>query len=113
MVCPLSDIRSTVGHRGVIIQTARSVVAFGDGRRSGTAQTENTVRHTTYYRIRGMVVDDGGRSTGVLLYQQNCAPRDRPGIRSLDTIQYNSTLLSGKREICVQRSNKTVYKIQW
>ena len=39
-----------------------------DGRRSGTAQTENTVRHTKYGRIRGMVVGEGGRSTGVLLY---------------------------------------------
>ena len=35
-----------------------------DGRRSGTIQTENTVRHTKYGRIRGMVVDEGGRSTG-------------------------------------------------
>ena len=39
-----------------------------DGRRSETAQTENTVRHTKYGRIRGMVVGEGGRSTGVLLY---------------------------------------------
>ena len=38
-----------------------------DGRRSGIAQTENTVRHTKYGRIRGMVVGEGGRSTGVLL----------------------------------------------
>ena len=38
-----------------------------DGRRPGTAQTENTVRHMKYGRIRGMVVDEGGRSTGVLL----------------------------------------------
>ena len=29
------------------------------------AQTENTLRHTN--RIRGMVVGEGGRSTGVLL----------------------------------------------
>ena len=41
---------------------------LGDGRRSGTAQTENTVRHTKYGRIRGMVVDEGGCSTGVLVY---------------------------------------------
>ena len=32
------------------------------------SQTENTVRHTKYGRIRGMVVGEGGRSTGVLLY---------------------------------------------
>ena len=38
-----------------------------DGRRSGIAQTENTVRHTNYGRIRGMGVGEGGRSTGVLL----------------------------------------------
>ena len=35
-----------------------------DGRRSGITQTENTVRHTKYGRIRGMVVGEGGRSTG-------------------------------------------------
>ena len=29
---------------------------------------ENAVRHTKSGRIRGMVVDEGGRSTGVLLY---------------------------------------------
>ena len=39
-----------------------------DGRRSGITQTENTVRHTKYGRIRGMVVGEGGHSTGVLLY---------------------------------------------
>ena len=32
-----------------------------------TAQTENSVRHTKSCRIRGMVVDECGRSTGVLL----------------------------------------------
>ena len=44
---------------------------WGDGRQSGTVQTENTVRHTKYGRIRGMVVDEGGCSTGVLLYLIN------------------------------------------
>ena len=39
-----------------------------DGRWSGIVQTENTVRHTKYGRIRGMDVGEGGRSTGVLLY---------------------------------------------
>ena len=39
-----------------------------DGRWSGIVQTENTVRHTKYGRIRGMVAGEGGRSTGVLLY---------------------------------------------
>ena len=43
---------------------------LGDGRRSGTAQTENTVLHTKYGRIRRMVVDEGGRSTGGLRYSQ-------------------------------------------
>ena len=44
---------------------------LGDCCRSGTAQTENTVLRTKYYgRIRGMVVDEGGHSTGGLLYSQ-------------------------------------------
>ena len=38
-----------------------------DGRWSGIVQTENTLRHTKYGRIRGMVVGEGVRSTGVLL----------------------------------------------
>ena len=38
-----------------------------DSRWSGIVQTENTVRHTKYGRIRGMVTGEGGRSTGVLL----------------------------------------------
>ena len=41
-----------------------------NGRWSGIAQTENTVRHTKYGRITGMVVGESGRSTGVLLYHQ-------------------------------------------
>ena len=42
------------------------------GRRSGTVQTDNPVGHTKYHgRTRGMVVDEGGRPTGVLLYQLN------------------------------------------
>ena len=41
---------------------------LGDGRRPGTVQTENTVRHTKFGRTRGMIVDEGVRSTGVLLY---------------------------------------------
>ena len=41
-----------------------------DCRWSGIIQTENTVRHPTYGRIRGIVVGEGGRSTGVLLYQE-------------------------------------------
>ena len=40
-----------------------------DGRWSGIVQTENTVRHWKYGRIRGMVVGEGGRSSGVLLYE--------------------------------------------
>ena len=39
---------------------------LGDGRRSGTIQT---VRHTKYDRIKGMVINEGGRSTEVLLYE--------------------------------------------
>ena len=52
--------------RGIKFHLTRSLVAFEDGRRSGTTQTENTVRQTKYGRIRGMVVGEGGRSTGVL-----------------------------------------------
>ena len=37
-----------------------------DGRWSGIVQTENTVHHPKYGRIR--VVGEGGRATGVLLY---------------------------------------------
>ena len=29
-----------------------------------------TIRHTKYGRIRGMVVDEAGRSSGVLLYSK-------------------------------------------
>ena len=52
--------------RGRKFHLTRSLVAR-DGRWSGIVQTENTVRHTKYGRIRGMVAGDGGRSTGVLL----------------------------------------------
>ena len=34
-------------------------------------QTESTVRHTKCGRMRRMVVGEGGRSTGVLLYIEN------------------------------------------
>ena len=54
--------------RGVKFHLTGRWLRLRDGRRSGTAQTENTVRHTKYGRIRGMVVGEGGRSTGVLLY---------------------------------------------
>ena len=47
-----------------------------DGRQSGIAQTENNVRHTKYGRIGGMVVGEGGRSTGVLLYTASCDIQD-------------------------------------
>ena len=42
-------------------------LTLSDGRWSGIAQIENTVRHTKYGHIRGMVVGEGGSSTGVLL----------------------------------------------
>ena len=35
-------------------------------------RTETTVRHTKCGRMRGMVVGEGGRSSGVLLYSQLC-----------------------------------------
>ena len=34
-------------------------------------RTETPVRHTKCGRMRGMVVGEGGRSSGVLLYIQN------------------------------------------
>ena len=49
-----------------------------DGRWSGIVQTENTVRHTKYGRIRGVVAGEGGRSTGVLLYTGS----ERPAVGS-------------------------------
>ena len=76
MCCPLLDIHSTVVLEYAMWSSAREKIpsdpvagrVLGDGRRSETVQAENTVRHTKYGRIRGMVVDEGGRSTGVLLY---------------------------------------------
>ena len=49
----------------------RSLVAFG--RRSGTVQTENTVRHSKHGRrpAGGMVVGEGGHYTGVLLHDNS------------------------------------------
>ena len=44
----------------------RGMVIGEGGRRSGTAQTENTVRHTKYGRIRGMVIGEGGRRSGTV-----------------------------------------------
>ena len=71
MCCPLSDIHSTVVLEYAMRSSAREKipsdpVAGRVSRRSGTVQTENTVRHTKYGRIRGMVVGEGGRSTGVI-----------------------------------------------
>ena len=43
-----------------------------DGRSWGIRiRTETTVRHTKCGRMRGMVVGEGGRSSGVLLYKAN------------------------------------------
>ena len=42
-----------------------------DGRSWGIRiRTETTARHTKYGRMRGMVVGEGGRSSGVLLYNK-------------------------------------------
>ena len=38
--------------------------------REGFVYTQNAVRHTKCGRMRGMVVGEGGRSSGVLLYTQ-------------------------------------------
>ena len=45
-------------------------------------RTETTVRHTKCGRMRGMVVGEGGRSSGVLLYDnremyENCGIQQR------------------------------------
>ena len=60
----LSSARDTIPSDPVVGR----VCGLWDGRWARTTQTENTVRHTKYGRIRGMVVGEGGRSTGVLLY---------------------------------------------
>ena len=39
-----------------------------------------TVRHTKYGRIRGMVVGEGGRSSGVLLYNNDENLHSRFGV---------------------------------
>ena len=54
------------------LQMARSLVAF----RGWSSVRDRTNRkhcssHEKYARIRGMVVDEGGHSTGVLLYRIN------------------------------------------
>ena len=80
MCCPLlgHSFHSRSGIRDVVVREGENSIwpgrwsRFGgwlpDGRRLETVQAENTVRHTKYGRIRGMVVDEGGRSTGALLY---------------------------------------------
>ena len=51
-------------HIGVVV-----FIYKRDGRSCGIRiQTECTVRHTKCGRMRGMVVGEGGRSSGVLLY---------------------------------------------
>ena len=40
--------------------------------REGFVYTETTVRHTKCGRMRGMVVGEGGRSSGILLYIAGC-----------------------------------------
>ena len=74
MCCPTSDIHSTVVLEYAMWSSARENIppdpvagCVRGTRRSGIVQTENTVRHTKYGRIRGMVAGEGGRSTGVLL----------------------------------------------
>ena len=50
-------------------------------------RTETTVRHTKCGRMRGMVVGEGGRSSGVLLYLQcGCPFNGRP----LSVMQYST-----------------------
>ena len=68
------SFHSRSGIRDVVVREREHSICPGrwsrqrDGRWSGIVQTENTVRHTKYGRIRGVVAGEGGRSTGVLLY---------------------------------------------
>ena len=82
----MSNVLPSIGHsfhsrpgiRDVVVSEGENSISPGrwsrqrDGRWSGIVQTENTVRHTKYGRIRGMVAGEGGRSTGVLLYTHSC-----------------------------------------
>ena len=63
MCCPTSDIHSTVVLEYAMWSSAREKIPSDPvvGRVRGIVQTENTVRHTKYGRIRGMVVGEGGR----------------------------------------------------
>ena len=49
-------------------------------------------RHTKYGRIRGMVVGEGGRSTGVLLYNES-VHRKKQHTRGNNTIPYKLATL--------------------
>ena len=74
------SFHSRSGIRDVVVREGENFICPGrwsrqrDGRWSGIVQTENTVRHTKYGRIRGMVAGEGGRSTGVLLYTETWMP---------------------------------------
>ena len=50
------------------------MVAFGNGRLSETIHIENTVQHMKHGRTLGMVINEGGHYTGVLLYHTLSVP---------------------------------------
>ena len=50
------------------------MVAFGSGRLSETIHIENTVQHMIHGRTMGMVINEGGHYTGVLLYHTFTVP---------------------------------------
>ena len=54
--------------RGRKSHQTRSLVASEGWSLVRDRTNRNSVHHTKYGRIRGMVVGEGGRSTGVLLY---------------------------------------------
>ena len=78
MICKMCCLHRTFIHqsfwntrcgrpRGRKLHLTRSLVALEGW--SSVRDRTNTVRHTKYGRIRGMVVGEGGRSAGVLLFR--------------------------------------------
>ena len=64
----MSDVTSRVKQQGRKFHLTRSLVAFERWSSVRDRTNRYTVRHTKYGCMRGMVVGEGGRSTGVLLY---------------------------------------------
>ena len=95
--------------------TTHRITDKRDGRSWGIRiQTENTVRHTKCGRMKGMVVGEGGRSTGVLLYNdfKNILtynhrfnqPSSRPFINKFNFGVIFWIICSGMWQFCVSRT---------